>query len=132
MTESEKEIKESLEGLKKAYKDFIRVNQPYIPQNPGEYFFADISEKEHILSATGNKLNFHSAISQILILQDLSLEINSLKKEMKSLNAITVKQTDASKKSAKQQRWLTGAIIFIGFMSLIGSVVTILKTFGVI
>jgi len=33
-------------------------------------------------------------------------------------------------KSARQQRWLTGGIIFIGSISLIGSIITLLKTFG--
>lgn len=112
MEESQKYIKESVEGLKKAYAEYIRLNEfSEIEKenfNSGSY----ISLKERLIEMSAVKLNYHASILEFMMSQHLSIEINTLKKEL-------IKQTETSRKSAIQQRRLTGAIIFIGLSSLI-------------
>ncbi len=120
MKESERQIKESIEGLKKAYDEYMKLNEfsEIEKENFRKGSFPKL--KERMINMHAVKLNYHASISEFMMSQHFSIEINNLKKEL-------IEQTNASMKSANQQRWLTGAIIFIGFSSLIITVYQIFK-----
>ena len=120
MKGSYREIENGISELKNAYREFEKVsafNEIEKKQIPGGGY-PQLKNREIDMAKT--KLQYQSSIAHILISQNLSEELRSLRKEI-------IKQTDSSMRSAKHQRILTAAIIFIGCVSLCVAIYQILK-----
>lgn len=121
MSESKNEVLKGIEGLTNAYAEFIDAVKidDYQKENLNENSYAQY--KKQLINLAATKLQYHSSVAQVLLMQDLGLEINALKKEIEQ-------QTIASKRASRSQRWLTRVIILIGGSSLFLTLFQMFKT----
>ncbi len=120
MKEVQREIEKGISELKNAYQQYEKVSAFNESEKTKIPSGAYPQLKNRAINIEATKLQYKSSIAQILLSQQLSKELSSLEKEI-------IRQTDANMRSAKQQRFLTAAIIFIGCVSLFVTLYQILK-----
>lgn len=100
-----------------------------------EYLDSSNDDEKNIQNAFLTSYNSFMVITcqmQLYSQQILDLDLQLLNTEIEELNNSITSFTKASLVSSKRQRKLTRAIIFIGSISLMGSIITLLRTFKII
>lgn len=121
---------ETSETARKALDIFIKSSakySAYINQSP------DTEEILKNASLTSyNTFMVQNSQLQLSSQQIIDVNLGLLNLYINNLNDSIKNQTDANIISSRRQRKLTRAIIFIGFISLVGTIITLLKTFEMI
>lgn len=123
-------LSESSETARKALDLFIKSSAKY-----SEYI-NNLSDSEEVLKNASltsyNTFMIQNSQLQLSSQQIIDVNLGLLNLYINNLNDSIKNQTNANIISSRRQRKLTRAIIFIGFISLLGMIITLLKTFEII